>query len=537
MSRTREGGSQGPEWAGRSPSGGGGSAAGVLLVGHGSHHSSDSARPVHLLARRLRENRAFAEVRVGFWKEDPHLHTALDLVESREVLVVPLFTSTGYFTETVVPRELGLVGRVTRRSGRVLRLCPPVGAHPHMEAIVRERAREVAPLDAGDEAGATLVVIGHGTDAHSRSGDTTLAVVERIRARGPYRRVLAAFLDQDPRVEQLLPQLADGNVILVPFFMSEGWHAGSTVPATLAISGGRTERGGTTIWYAQPVGTHPSLVDLVHRIVREEEGGEGRTDGPDDRTPGRETDEKGPGGRSPPTPSDVREAREAFAAWLGEAGPDGWDVLQAVVRPLAPQPGGAGATPAHERRYEIRHVDDRGRDGAELRQLLDPEDALEVAARSGNGVHRPLKTAPDLAGGWRLTDLSPDQVWEAYAHLYPTALVHRHLALRGRLALTPFARAAPRQTGIYAGVAELDEKGVERVVSRCCAPGRCLRRPTWAGGDPAGEKAGPGGQIPCPEPCSVFMSMARTELEAARGSRRTGTGKVGHGAPEGSGGP
>jgi sirohydrochlorin ferrochelatase len=48
-----------------------------------------------------------------FWKEEPSLRDVLFLFDPesiREVYVVPNFISEGYFTQTVVPRELELNG-------------------------------------------------------------------------------------------------------------------------------------------------------------------------------------------------------------------------------------------------------------------------------------------------------------------------------------------------------------------------------------------------------------------------------------------
>ena len=64
------------------------------------------------------------------------------------VCVVPNFISEGYFTRTVIPRELGARRRrVTRRAdvGQDWVYCPPVGNHPAMTDLLLQRAREVAP--------------------------------------------------------------------------------------------------------------------------------------------------------------------------------------------------------------------------------------------------------------------------------------------------------------------------------------------------------------------------------------------------------
>ena len=58
-------------------------------------------------------------MRCAFWKEEPSLRDALflfDPAEIDDVYVVPNFISEGYFTQTVIPRELELEGGTTRRS-------------------------------------------------------------------------------------------------------------------------------------------------------------------------------------------------------------------------------------------------------------------------------------------------------------------------------------------------------------------------------------------------------------------------------------
>ena len=69
----------------------------------------------------IRERGIFRDVGCCFWKEEPSLRDALlffDEPDIREVYVVPNFISEGYFTQTVIPRELELDGRLTTRARR-----------------------------------------------------------------------------------------------------------------------------------------------------------------------------------------------------------------------------------------------------------------------------------------------------------------------------------------------------------------------------------------------------------------------------------
>src|SRR5881394_1256373 len=116
----------------------------LLIVGHGSTVNPDSSAPTLVHAAEIRSRNIFADVYCAFWKEEPSLRDALFLFdpdEITEVAVVPNFISEGYFTQTVVPRELELSGIATRRdNGQVWHYSPPVGNHADMTQLLLQRA-------------------------------------------------------------------------------------------------------------------------------------------------------------------------------------------------------------------------------------------------------------------------------------------------------------------------------------------------------------------------------------------------------------
>src|SRR6202051_3130740 len=91
----------------------------LLIVGHGSTVNPDSSAPTLAHAAEIRRRKVFADIGCAFWKEEPSLRDAIFLFDPEsvhEVYVVANFISEGYFTQTVVPRELNLNGRLTRGS-------------------------------------------------------------------------------------------------------------------------------------------------------------------------------------------------------------------------------------------------------------------------------------------------------------------------------------------------------------------------------------------------------------------------------------
>ena len=459
----------------------------VLLLGHGSHIDAGSSRPIHDAAARLRKSSPAREVRVAFWKEEPSLRNAFLLIESPRVVAVPMFTSEGYFTDSVLPRELGIEPPLSDVDGLAVRYTRPVGTHPLMASVVLERARGLTAGDAVDST--TLVILGHGTERHRASGDVVRRLTEQLSGSPGFASVRCAFLDEEPRIVPALEAIDTARAVVVPFFIAEGWHVGQTIPRDLGLDRGRALIDGTEVVYSDPVGTHPALDEVIEQIVEEAEA-----DGWGQHTEGEGTD--------PERRSAAMEARAAFIDWIDGGGPDGRTFLETRARRSGPE------------HYEIRHVADAGRDSADLDRSRDPLRALEIARWTRARSYRPLRTAPDLAGGWLLEGLSASELWEAYAGLYPVAPVHWYLGNRSRVRPTSFREAAARQTGIYAPVKELTDAQVLRVSSSRCGPEGCLRRVVWplTSGEDSPEPSPdpvPREEVPCPEPCSLFFTEAR----------------------------
>lgn len=248
----------------------------LVIIGHGSHLNADSSAPVYRHAEAIRRTGVFDEVRECFWKEEPSMREVFDLVESDEVWVVPLFISEGYFTEEVIPRELGLSGpapSVTNKLGKSIRYCGPVGTHPTMAAMILRRAEETAGLSHDEARGAGLIIIGHGTERNSNSAEVIYRVTRQAEAAGVFAHVRTGFLDQEPAVGDVLAEMEERRMVLVPFFVAEGWHTQETIPDDLGINrpavSAVTEKDGRTIWYAPPVGTFPEVAQIILQRARE----------------------------------------------------------------------------------------------------------------------------------------------------------------------------------------------------------------------------------------------------------------------------
>ena len=240
----------------------------LVIVGHGSHLNEDSSLPVYEHAERIRKTGEFDEVVECFWKEEPSMRHVLDTVESEEVYVVPAFISEGYFTQQVIPRELGLEGPMTKKGNKTVRYAGPLGTFEGMPDVILERAGD---LMRGEKvSGRTaLVLLGHGTDLNENSGGVIYLNAESIRDRRIYDLVEVGFLDQEPEIGAVVESVAARYVILIPVFIAEGWHTRETIPQDLGLTGEVTAREDKTIFYGAPVGTHPSIANLIAARARE----------------------------------------------------------------------------------------------------------------------------------------------------------------------------------------------------------------------------------------------------------------------------
>lgn len=236
----------------------------LLLAGHGSSRNADSSAPTRALAEAIRWRGVFAEVACAFFKEEPRLSDALNLVTSAEIYVVPNCISAGWFTTQIIPREFGLDGAVTTRGGRTIKYCEPVGSHARMTDVLRQRAMDLLPN--ADAAETSLLIVGHGTGRDENSSAAVEKQVTLLRSRGEFGEVAGAFMDEAPFVADWEKLATKPRVVVVPFFIADGQHTFEDIPRLLGLAGepfGKHRLRGRELFYARAVGTHPLLADVI----------------------------------------------------------------------------------------------------------------------------------------------------------------------------------------------------------------------------------------------------------------------------------
>ncbi len=427
----------------------------LVIVGHGSTLNPDSSAPTHAHADDIRSRGLFAEVVCAFWKEEPSLREVLRTVDSPEVFVVPNFISEGYFTQEVIPRELGLTGKTTQFPRHTVHYCDPVGLHASMTRLLLKRAAEVAPGVPLHEC--SLVIVGHGTGLNENSTKVIKDQVACIRGMDcGFAEVTDAYMEEAPLVADWAKLTTAPNVIVVPFFISDGLHSWQDIPVLLGIEAepgaaasevdvfrhNPRQLHGRNLYYSNAIGTEPLIADVILDQVKAFAASAATT--------------------VPPSAAhDSRQGRDGLATALGSIG------AQTRIGEVLVTRAGSG--------FILRHHLDGGAEN--LTRHTAPEAAREIAKYDAAGKFRPLKSAPTLARGWELSLPDAAALQLALECLYPAAIANwlRHTDAP----IATLRETLNRQTGIYRVTALIRDDEAQQLVASTCSSDKCLRRILW----------------------------------------------------------
>lgn len=266
------------------------SNAALVVLSHGTELNAGSAAPAVQHAAELRRRKIFREVREAFWKQEPQIKTVLAELAAPRIFIVPLLISDGYFSTEIIPKELGFpaVPSSIPRPPSSLHYCRPVGSHDLMTTVILASAKEMAerfPFPRVPKpADTTLLIAGHGTERNANSRQAVERQVELIRALKIFADVSAVYMEETPFIKGCEQTVKTRNVIVVPFFISDGLHVVEDIPVLLGepekrvkerLAAGQptwrnpTEKHGKLVWYSPSVGTEPLLAEVILERVRE----------------------------------------------------------------------------------------------------------------------------------------------------------------------------------------------------------------------------------------------------------------------------
>jgi len=170
---------------------------------------------------------------------------------------------------------------------------------------------------------------------------------------------------------------------------------------------------------------------------------------------------------------------------------------------------------AHVREgWELRHIEDAGR--TDLALHTRPEAARDLANLDAEGNFRPLKTAPTLAGGWRLVLPEATAVRWALDYFYPAMTGVWLSHTDGGLVPVVLRETLARQTGMYRVTQKLTDDDARHLIDGFCAG--CLKHRLWeiAALNPEPPAfAKPTLPLLCHEACNLLIAKAREVVKNA----------------------
>lgn len=432
----------------------------LILAGHGSHISPNTAGIVWKYVDRLRQWGVADEITACFWKEVPAFSHVLDTISADTVVIVPVFTAQGYFTQTVIPTEMGLDNAITHKNGKTIYFTPTIGEHPYLETIVQERVTDTLSAHNLNKDETAVAVIGHGTRRNSRSQDATRHQANLIRDLNLAYEVVDVYLDDDPDIPSLYQSTQAKNVIAVPFFLAEGSHVTIDVPDALGIQYSTVPDtvNGRNVYYTPPVGTDDAMCRVILELARD-------TGLPFERN---DTDKSWDGFPTHGRDTFIHELQQQDPLLFG----------QVMVTDT-----------------KVWHTNASGNTSS----LSSPE-ALRDFVREN--PFRPLPTSTDLPDGWHVDVTSADEAYAVVETIYPTLITDWANQKNNTFLTESLEDIGTRQTGMFENIHLLDEVVIQNAVDSVC--GRCIRQPSWLTGHTSDIEI-----LPCKTPCNVWLSTAK----------------------------
>lgn len=228
----------------------------MLLVGHGSSKLASAAASLARHAEALAAMGRFGEVAAAtlFGGTVPPAAQLARLTRPT-VVVVPMMMCAGFTAGQLLPQALGPAG-----GGRRLLISEPVGLHPALATLIAERAGEQARALGVPQGGVGLLLVAHGSLKHAASQQATELLAARLRALARFAAVATAYLEQPPRVADVLPRMLRPTLV-VGCFAAPGHHVLVDIAAAIAGNAGVCNLG--------PIGDDLAMPQLIAAIAED----------------------------------------------------------------------------------------------------------------------------------------------------------------------------------------------------------------------------------------------------------------------------
>ncbi|NTU80540.1 MAG: sirohydrochlorin chelatase [Chloroflexales bacterium] len=232
----------------------------LLLAGHGSLRPGSAVAMIRIAAR-LRERGAAPLVAAGVLNYSrPTLDEVVRRLVGRgasAITVQPYLLVPGYFTRVALPRTLDALRAA--HPAIAFDQAEPLGAHPDLAALVRQRAEA-----AGAGPASAVLLAAHGSPDPTANVPIH-AVAAMLADADVFADVSVCYLGLNaPDIPTAFAaQVAAGvqHLVVVPYFLQLGDHVAEDVPTALAAA--RQALPAAQIQLAAPLGYDPLLVEVL----------------------------------------------------------------------------------------------------------------------------------------------------------------------------------------------------------------------------------------------------------------------------------
>lgn len=441
------------------------SGTALILAGHGSHISANTAGIVWSYVDRLRSWGVADEITACFWKEAPAFSQVLHTIDADDVVVVPVFSARGYFTSEVLPSEMRLKGESASRGGKTIRLTRPIGEHPKLQSTVESRLRAALERHGFRPEETAAAIIGHGTRRNRQSRDTARHQAGRVRELNWLSEVVDVYLDDEPDIPSVYRRTSAPNIIALPYFVADGSHVRHDIPRALGIteldSVNRVKD--RSVYYCEPVGSDDAIPHLILDLARE-------TGLP-------------------------FEQKQAAGEWRNYPRAGRRALLQVLESETIMQFGQVMVSP--ERAWH--------RANQQRSRAFSSPSALREFVRED--PFRPLATSADLPAGWHVDLSEPEDAQAVIETIYPGLVADWAAHERGALQTESLEDIGRRQSGMFKDIHRLSDNVIDITMEKIC--GNCVRQPIWWTQMTSAER-----NLPCRSACNLWLSTAR-QLESS----------------------
>jgi len=116
--------------------------------------------------------------------------------------------------------------------------------------------------------GSELVIAGHGRSGSKESTIIIIGHAEAIEDCNLFKKVRHGFLKVKPFLTEQLMATKSNSVFIVPCFASPGSLTKLVIPEKLGLSGPKTNKKNKIIFYTEPVGNHPKILNRICELVK-----------------------------------------------------------------------------------------------------------------------------------------------------------------------------------------------------------------------------------------------------------------------------